>query len=111
MGWASAGGIFVPVANKLVELGVFDDIRREVCSVLIATLQEGDWDTESESLGEFADDPAIVQAFRENGVYLINCEAEHPDVKWCWCRLEGGHESDHDDERGHTWPRTGGDDG
>lgn len=107
MGWASAGGIFVPVANKLVELGVSDDIRREVCSVLIATLQEGDWDTEGESLGEFQDDPSIVAAFRENGIVRSCADEDGPD--WAgWCELEIGHSGDHDDELGNTWPQTGG---
>jgi hypothetical protein len=108
MGWASAGGIFVPVARKLIKLDVSDHTRREVCSTLIATLQEGDWDTESESLAEFADDPAIVQAFRDHGVYLVVCDAERRDTRWRWCRLEDGHEADHDDGCGHTWPRTDG---
>jgi hypothetical protein len=111
MGWASAGGIFEPVARKLIKLDVSDHVKREVCSTLIATLQEGDWDTEGESLDVFADDPVIVQAFRENGVYLVACDAERDGERWAsWCQLEDEHDGDHDDGCGHTWPRTGGND-
>jgi hypothetical protein len=107
MGWASAGGIFDPVARELIASGADDDTRRKVCSILIGVLQGGDWDTERESLHEFADDPAIVQAFGENWVFLSVCHAEHPDVRWRYCRREAGHEPGHDDNRGNTWPGAG----
>jgi hypothetical protein len=39
-----------------------------VLGTLIAQLQEGDWDTEDESLDEFRDDPVIVAEFVKRGV-------------------------------------------
>ncbi len=105
MGWASAGGIFDPVAKAMVEAQAPDEMKTAILSVLIETLRAGDWDTEHESLGEFQDDPAIVEAFRRNGVYE-NCDTDNPDEKWSWCRLEVGHEGDHSDGPGKTWPRT-----
>lgn len=72
MGWASAGEIFDPVARALVELNAPDQVKTQVLGDLIGALQDGDWDTEDESLEEFKDDPAIVEAFRLHDVYL-NC--------------------------------------
>jgi hypothetical protein len=56
MGWASAGEIFDPVAAALIEAGASDDLKRRVLGMLIDKLQDGDWDTEDESLSEFAHD-------------------------------------------------------
>lgn len=63
MGWASAGSIFDPVAAALIEAGASDDLKRRVLGKLIETLQDGDWDTEDESLRQFRDDPVIVAEF------------------------------------------------
>lgn len=101
MGWASAGEIFDPVATAMIELNAPDEMKTEVLGKLIAALQGGDWDTECESLDCFADDPAIVAAFRQNGV-ILHCNDEQDGD---WCELERGHDSDHDDTDGHTWPR------
>ena len=68
MGWASASGIFNPVAAALIEAGASNDLKRRVLGKLIETLQDGDWDTEDESLGEFRDDPVIVAEFVKRGV-------------------------------------------
>jgi hypothetical protein len=70
MGWSSANSIFNPVAQALIDTGADDVTKRKVLGGLIAGLQEGDWDTEDESLEDFADDPAIVAAFADNDVYL-----------------------------------------
>lgn len=70
MGWASADAIFDPVARKLVDLDAAAEVKRQVLGCLINQLQERGWDTEGESLGLFADDPAIVQAFADNGITL-----------------------------------------
>lgn len=104
MGWASAGSIFDPVARKMTELGVSPEIKTEVLSTLIHELQMGDWDTEGESLGEFKDNPAIVEAFRRNKV-IIECGDESNDGDWC--ELERGHGGDfHEDYRKKHWPVT-----
>lgn len=70
MGWNSANEIFDPVAQALIDLGASNDVKVGVLSPLIYRLQQEDWDTESESLEWFEDDPAIVEAFRLNGVSL-----------------------------------------
>lgn len=103
MGWASGGDVFDPVANKLIELDAPADLKQQVCSVLIGALQNRGWDTESESLGEYQDDPAIIAAFREHDIFL-GCWIVDADGGWT-CELERGHDGDHDDNYGHTWPR------
>lgn len=70
MGWNSAGDIFDPVARSLRDAGVDDTTKRKVLGDLISGLQDGDWDTEDESLEQFLDDPAIVQAFADHNVHL-----------------------------------------
>ncbi len=68
MGWSSGGEIFDPVARALIECGADDATKRRVLGELIDRLQDGDWDTEDESVDEFRDDPLIVQLFKERGV-------------------------------------------
>lgn len=106
MGWCSAGRYFEPVADKLIETGASDDTRYEVCKTLISALQEGDWDTEDESLGLYTEDEAIVRAFRDCGVY-VSCGADNSDVEdadeYLWCEEERGHEGKHKDYNGKTF--------
>ena len=101
MGWASAGAIFDPVARALVELSAPDEVKVRVLGDLIGALQEGDWDTEDESLSEFQDDPAIVEAFRRHNV-IVSCGSEGDDGEWC--ELERDHDGDHDNGMGARWP-------
>lgn len=70
MGWSSANDIFDPVARTFIKCDLPDDMKTRVLAVLIKALQDGDWDTEDESLDRFKDDPAIVAAFRANGISL-----------------------------------------
>jgi len=71
MGYASAGhAIFNPVMRELIALNASDDVKTQMATRLIAVLQEEDWDTEDESLEEFANDPAIVLAFANAGFHL-----------------------------------------
>lgn len=70
MGWSSAGHVFDPIAKTLIELGADGPTKRRVLRDLIQALQDGDWDTEDESLELFTDDPAIVLAFADRGVSL-----------------------------------------
>lgn len=75
MGWGSAGyRIFDPVMAALIEAGASDEIKKRVAAGLIGVLRENDWDTEWDSLDQFADDPAIVEVFAEHGI-----EAEDDD--------------------------------
>lgn len=103
MGWSSANGIFDPVAQKLAELGASDELVTGVLETLIEQLQGGDWDTEDESLERFADDEAVVEAFRRRGVY-DRCGNEGSMLGTrTWCRLETGHDGPHDNHRGQEW--------
>jgi hypothetical protein len=109
MGWASAGAIFGPIAKALIDHGASNELKLLVCDKLIGVLQEGDWDTEGESLDEFAGDPVIVEAFRRHGITLP-CLVEHTDDDGWWqCDLERGHDGEHVDGR-HSWPQAGSDD-
>ncbi|MEV0556281.1 hypothetical protein AB0I27_22865 [Streptomyces sp. NPDC050597] len=72
MGWSSANSIFNPVAKALIDTGATDDVKRKVLGDLIGGLQDGDWDTEDESLEDFLHDPAIVQAFADKNVHLTD---------------------------------------
>jgi len=104
MGWASATEIFDPVAKALVELNAPDEMKTRVLGDLIGALQDGDWDTEDESLEEFKDDPAIVEAFRQHDVY-IRCDDEHELQRGdaTWCTGERGHDGAHADDDGREW--------
>lgn len=104
MGWASAGQIFDPVAKALVELNAPDDMKRRVLGDLIGALQDGDWDTEDESLDQFKDDPAIRAAFRDHDV-VITCGSEDGPEGTCDCTEEIDHASDHRDYYGLIWPK------
>lgn len=71
MGWGSAGyRIFDPVMQGLIEAGASAEIKQRVADGLIDVLQENDWDTEYDSLEQFSDDEAIVEAFAEHGITL-----------------------------------------
>lgn len=103
MGWASAGGIFDPVASAMQRVGATDEQKTEVLSVLIRALRDGDWDTDGESLGAFQDDPAIVEAFRRNGT-VISCDDERSGLHdYSWCERERDHDGRHRDWRGNEW--------
>ncbi|MFG3085092.1 hypothetical protein [Streptomyces parvulus] len=69
MGWNSANRIFDPVARALIDTGADDTTKRKVLGDLISELQDGDWDTEGESLEDFLHDPAIVAAFHDRNVH------------------------------------------
>lgn len=68
MGWASAGAIFDPVAQALIDLDADEHTKRKVLGPLIDALQDGDWDTEHESLEQFRHDPVIVSLFYQRNV-------------------------------------------
>jgi hypothetical protein len=76
MGWSSANSIFDPVAQALIDAGATPEVKRKVLGDLINGLQEGDWDTEDESLERFRTDPAIVQAFADHGIEIERADAD-----------------------------------
>jgi hypothetical protein len=108
MGWASGNGIFDPVARKTRELGLTEQQRTEILTVLIHEMQMHDWDTEGESLDEFQDDKAVVEAFRRNEV-ILECGNEG-DSGGDWCERERGPrghaDGQHEDGSGIRWPVT-----
>jgi hypothetical protein len=69
MGWNSASEIFDPVCEALQNAFLIPQTRKKILVTLITALQEGDWDTEDESLDKFQDDRVVVEAFKECGVY------------------------------------------
>lgn len=68
MGWSSANAIFDRVAGTMLELRIAASDCTRVLEELIASLQEGDWDTEDESLESFRDEPCVVEAFARRGI-------------------------------------------
>lgn len=101
MGWASAGGYFDAVADALIEGDASDEVKTKVCSTLIGMFRGENWDTHLDSLDRYADDPAIVQAFREHEIYLT-CQAEDSGELYA-CTLNENHDGDHDDGNGNRW--------
>lgn len=84
MGWGSAGRIFDPIAEGLIEAGASEELKRTVLGGLIGQLRGEDWDTPRDSLDQFKDDPAIVAAFADHGVKMCGCcsrwsDYERPD--------------------------------
>lgn len=113
MGRAWCGEVFGPVARKTREIGMPDGQRTAVLEALIRALQGNDWDTEGESLAEFGDDEAVVEAFRRCKVIIACGEEGLVDGEHAWCareRLPRGHDDgQHRSEFGETWPVIAGD--
>ena len=108
MGWASAGDIFDPVARALIDAGVAPEVKTRVLGALISALQDGDWDTEPDSLEQFKDDEAVAEAFRQHGV-IITCNAiREREGATDWCERERGHPADYHEDgcSGDRWPVT-----
>jgi hypothetical protein len=68
MGWGSGYHVFNNMADALIEAGAPDEVKHQRLAVLIAQLQEEDWDTELDSLQGYRQDPGIVSAFAANGI-------------------------------------------
>jgi hypothetical protein len=104
MGWGSASGIFNDMADALIEAGASDEVITATLAKTIGNLRGDDWDTYDESLDAFSEHPAVVEAFRQNGIFLEYCEAEQPGrPMWESCQNEKGHDGDHR-YREKTWP-------
>lgn len=103
VGWASGTEVFEPVADALIATGASAETKQAVCSALIGALLHRGWDTGEESLGFYRDHDPIVTAFREHGIYL-RCYTEHDEQDWV-CEEREGHEGDHRDCSGRTWPQ------
>lgn len=75
MGWASAGDIFEPVIDVMIEAEAPDEVIYRVTDKLMGVLIAGDWDTVEESIGQH-DHPAVLRAANERGYYA---EEQIPD--------------------------------
>jgi hypothetical protein len=89
----------------LIQAGASEDVQYEVCKALISSLQDGDWDTAGEVVGEYEEHPAIVRAFRANNV-ILTCTSEYREdsedrQQWFNCDLEQKHTEDHEDTYYH----------
>lgn len=69
MGWGSAGGLFNDIVHAMIDGGVHGDNLTDICEKIIRQFQEGDWDTEEESLEAFDRHPDVVEAFRRCGIH------------------------------------------
>ena len=65
MGWSSANPIFDRTARAMIDAGVADGPMTAVLAVLIDALKDHDWDSLYESMEEFQDNPAVMDAFRQ----------------------------------------------
>jgi hypothetical protein len=73
MGWSSANHIFNETINVAILASVKGEALTRIAETLIGELQDGDWDTESESVDLFMECPEIIEAFRRRGI-LIPCD-------------------------------------
>lgn len=73
MGWNSANQIFDPVCDLVVSMvegnSLSEDQATSLLSTLIDKLQDGDWDTEDESLENYLNYAYVVNAFAERDVF------------------------------------------
>jgi hypothetical protein len=108
MGWSGGDEIVGPVIRYLRPYvwdgGIDTDVATGALEVLVRSCQGRDWDTESETLGEFRDEAWVVEAFRRCEVYLV-CgeEVQGPNNRrgsrsWHQCTLPLGHTVTHRDE-------------
>jgi hypothetical protein len=108
MGNSSCNPVFDEIALLSRDaLNIDRDNRILLLAKLIELLQDQDWDTEDESLADFAGDEAVVEAFRRNGI-VIRCGDEGAGNSYCE-RERGapGHKDGlHEDESGRKWPVT-----
>jgi hypothetical protein len=75
VGWGSGNEIFDPVCEEIIRQvekadGLYPDDATKLLTVLVYEMQQGDWDTEDESLSRFQDYDYVVKAFEANGITL-----------------------------------------
>jgi len=73
MGWNSGNEIFDPVCEEVIRQvektdGMYPADAIALLTILIYEMQQGDWDTEDESLDKFQDYEYVVMAFAANGI-------------------------------------------
>lgn len=97
--------VFEPVVDELLlHRSVLGEVGlQKIASKLVKGLLELGWGNAEGTLGMYDDNPAIVAAFKENGL-LLACWSEHATEAW-QCEAERGHypAAPHKDYQGNTW--------
>lgn len=75
MGWSGGNEIFDSVCEEVIKQvekadGLYPDDATKLLTVLIYEMQQGDWDTEYESLDRFREHDFVVKAFEANEIRL-----------------------------------------
>lgn len=70
MGWCSGTDIFDDMAGFILGISATDDEKAEILTTLINSLEDQDWDCQSDS--NYWDDPIVQRVFKEL----------HPDWDW-----------------------------
>jgi hypothetical protein len=97
------GNVFDAAMRGLMAVpGVTPEMIHETARPLIRSLLDLHWDNADGTVGMYDDNPAIVEAFRENGILLF-CGAEHPDDGEPCEGIQRGHTVPHRDHLGRTW--------
>lgn len=91
MGWNGANEYFDVVAKGLQEGHASRTTKLKVLVPLIRALNEGDWDTQDESVEAFADDWEILDAFEEAGID-VSCR-DYSRKHEVQCGKRAGHTS------------------
>jgi hypothetical protein len=99
----NGGDVFDAAIQGLMAVpGVTDEMVYETARPLIRSLLDLYWDNADGTVGMYDDKPAIVAAFKDNGIMLF-CGGEHPDDGESCEGLERGHAEPHRDHLGRIW--------
>jgi hypothetical protein len=97
------GDLFNTAINGLTAVpGVTSEMVYETARPLIEGLLRLGWDNAGSTVGEHEGNPAVVAAFKDNGVPLF-CDTGHPDNGESCEVPDRGHERPHRDFLGRTW--------
>lgn len=104
MGVKYEGGELFDAAIRglLAVPGVTPEMVYETARPLIAGLLEFHWDNAESTVSMYDDNPAVVEAFKDNGVLLF-CGAQHHDDGESCEEPERGHKGPHKDCLGRAW--------
>lgn len=83
MGFSKGNEVFGQMADYLIRLvainKISEDVAQGIAGALIETLQDVDWDTESESLENYSHVSFIIEAFDDCGITLDEDDDEDDD--------------------------------
>ncbi len=63
MGWCSGTDVFDPMVKFILQMAISDIDKRAIIAHLVVTLQDHDWDCESDSA--YYGDPLVQSVFQE----------------------------------------------